>query len=611
MNEPFSAAANAVWHQLFATAPLEVLDAALDAGMVPDHCWDAEGRDLLFTALNRPLGLGFGGLAHADQFEGKSVYAPSLELLRSGGPIQPTAQVQLAQFLLRLVDRPDARPWMRLPSTLADLKGKEATAVDLALGWHVPALVQAALERADAPVGSDLVAWNNDLSGQPATPGHRSQLALAVHRHQGVVIHALLAKGLDINALDKDGDTVLFSASSPSVVKFLLQRGADPSVSAGKRTLVEHWAQKLGHGFSQSMIALVLSGTRSTPQDAAVAALAWVEKNSLSVSSYSGLGSRSMADWKQGWETASGRVGDALPMNQWVRQVPSGAWKGKVSLLGQVGISMVEMSLGDSPSVPVTLAVMPSADRLVEAPPVVMRRGLTDHGVFAVGAYRLLTTRLYRNEILARRKPGIVPKEHETLLRQTGERVEAMLAALPQQHWDTEWVKACAVLQKSPRREISGSANESWDERFAYEDNRKDGLGVGAQIALAEKGWLAGVDLASSDFLVRMSQWATLLANSHQQAAHGPALAQMLLAVLGNSQELRVQEVQEGWKALQTTLLGAFASPTDRAAWLATIDEGLKAVAMKQWEGTPLGREMALEDGLPQPVAPRASKPRF
>ena len=619
---------NQVWHELFATAPLAVLTRALDAGMVPAHCWDHQGRDLLFTVLNRRLETGFAMPDHAERWNLESDMAPSLERVSGPGYEPRGLKAQLAVFLLKLAAREDARPWERLPSTYSDLQGSAVTAVDLALAWHVPSLVQYCFEHPQAPTGADLVAWNEDLSGQVASPSHRTQLALAVYRNQGLVVHTLLARGLDINALDREGATPLFSASSPTAVEFLMQRGATPALHGGSRSLVEHWGRKIGEPGYPAMIGLVLERGNMSPEQAAVAALAWLEKHSYSVSSYSFTDDadqeKALQRWVDGWEKVRARVGDGLPLGRWTRQVPSGHWKGKHSLLAEVGIEMASIS-GSYPSLPVVLPLLPPVQEWVSKTPVPMRRGLTDQGIFALGAYGFLASDAYVKEMKTRRKPRAVLSVKEKMLRQMGQAVQDVFALAPASQWEAEFIQASVTLQRHPKEDIQRAVVDAWESRFAYEDSLdKGGMTLAEQITLAERGMDAGVRFFSKDHTSRFVQCATSLENGGLPVEQGPSLARLLLSIVGPAEarlngegkkwleELDRSELTQGWEALAKTLVHSFADSHQRWSWWDThASDYQTAFALKRWEGTALGREMALSRALPSIEPAAVPKPRF
>ncbi len=624
-----------VWHQLFATAPLNVLNNALDAGIVPTPCLDDQGRDLLFVLLSRPDLPGvFGGPARVERLDGiggKDTPAPGLKAMTEGTFDPRSVQARLAQFLLRLATRLECKPFQPLPSYRSDLKSSSTTSMDLALAWNVPSLVELFLQRPDAPQGTGLVRWNDDMEGQLPSPGHRSKLALAVHREQMHVVDLLLSQGLNINALDSAGDTALFSAGRPGMVRFLMERGADPSISAGKRSLVEFWAQKGAGGFYPAMISLVLESAPLPAQDAAAAALAWMADHPVTVGGVRFISKRVDKEWIEKWEALVARVDDKLPMNQWIRQVPSGPWKGKMSVLGQVGVSMLTASGETTEYVPIELALLPSIRQWMAGEPVMLKRGLSDRGLFALGAYRVLETDLYKSAAKStKRNTGVPADLQEEQLRLVGRQIQAALATGPREEWDKAWIAASLVLQRSPKEELRNAVTASWESRFDYEDNFTGGLTIPEQIALAHQGLVAGVELKSEDWWDRLSQWATSLKNKHQEPEHGPALARLLLATLmahhgaqevsSSSSSLSFNSTEKAWAALGTTLLGAFPDAEGREAWWKTANLGQphlegRAKAQQVWENSngyrELGREMALVGSLPAAVPSKSPKPRF
>lgn len=614
---------NQAWHELFATAPLSVLSNALDAGIVPLPCLDDQGRDLLFTVLNRPLETGYGMRAHADRLNNENAYAPSLRQVREGRYASNSHQAAVAVFLLKLAQRSDVQPWALQPSTYPDLKGKWVTAVDLALAWQIPSLVQHCFDLPEAPKGEALREWNEDVSSQPSAPGHRTRLALAVHRYQGIVIDTLLSKGLDINALDKEGATVLFSADAPSVVKFLFDRGADPRVMGGGRTLFEHWGAKLPSSTYQGLVSLVMERTPLSPEHAATAALNWLAAHPFSLGSYDRGEEKKVAEWEQAWQGVSSKVDGSLPMSQWRRQIPSGIWKGKASLLAEASVPFLEIEMQNNASVPASLALLPPPQEWFGKEPVVFRRGVTDWGLFAMGAYRFLNSDLASKERKSSRKKGTLATTHEQLLQRTEQRILEVFALLPQARWDSEWISASAALMKSSRSEIQKAVVASWVERFEYEDNRDKGRGMplDKQIELAARGLEAGVRLGGEIGLEHLLGWAATAPNAPWCWSHGPTVAHLLLETVGRAQwardhgaknqDLSPALLQKGWNNLASLVLAVFVSPEERNGWwerCATPDT--KAAALKAWDGTPLGRELSLEEALPK-VTAKGPKTRF
>jgi len=610
---------NQAWHELFATAPLSVLSNALDAGIVPLPCLDDQGRDLLFTVLNRPLETGYGMRAHADRLNNENVYAPSLRQVQEGRYASNSHQAEVAVFLLKLAQRPDVQPWASQPSTYPDLKGKSVTAVDLALAWHIPSLVQHCFDLPEAPRGEALMAWNEDVANLPSAPGHRTRLAQAVYRYQGIVIDTLLQQGLDINALDKEGASVLFSADSPSVVKFLFERGADPRVMGGGRTLFEHWGAKLPSSIYQALVSLVMDRAPLSPEHAATAALNWLASNPVSLHQYSRMEASQIKGWEQTWKDVSSKVDGSLPMGQWRRQIPSGIWKGKASVLAEVSLPLLDTAMREKASVPVSLALLPPSQEWFGKEPVVFRRGVTDWGLFALGAYRFLNSDLVSKERNSSRKKGTPETLQEQLLQRTEQRIHEIFALAPREQWEHEWISTSAALQKSSRPEIQKTVVASWVERFGYEDNRRTvghGMPLQKQIELASKGFQAGVRFNGELGIDLLVGWADVSSNASWLQSHGPTLAYLLLETLGNSQgtkDLAVanKSLVKGWNRLSTLVLSAFASPDERNDWWeGAATPETKAAALKAWEGTPLGRELSLNETLPK-VAVRGPKVRF
>lgn len=224
------------WHALFRTADVEALEQALRAGAVPSPCVAANGNDLLITVLCRPLTEHGAPVAH---FGGSHPVAP-LDAFRK------ERRQKLEGLVEALLERDDiARFEKQDISAYKEFSQSAASPVDLALGWGLTRSVLDMFQHSSAPHGEALLAWNEDLSGQPGTPGRRSQLAVAIGRNQTEFVHWLVSAGLPLNQVDPMGETPVFAANRPEMLKLLLDLGIDLGAHGSKLSPAEHWGKQM------------------------------------------------------------------------------------------------------------------------------------------------------------------------------------------------------------------------------------------------------------------------------------------------------------------------------------------------------------------------------
>ena len=463
------------WHGLFRTADLAVLREALQAGAVPDPCVAANGNDLLFSVLCRSL---------TDQGSPALQFGAPLPIGRHDG-WRLERRRELEALVDALLERADVAPFVSQAVPLSSpLSLEQSTAVDLALAWGLTRQALNLLQHPSAPHGPSLLAWNQNLEGQPGTPGRRSQLAVAIHRNQEDVVRWLISVGVPLNEPDMAGETPLFAVNREPMLKLLLGLGADLNAHTCKASLVEHWAQQMrGLASHDREVFQALVDTVTGRQGSTAASpVVHLQSKVLEVAeSFSSDRLDAAADyWRDEWNNVLKSLPASLSPEDWARHQASGPWKGHVSALAQVGILLIERE---------QLSLVPALIDLqafVQGPnPVLMRRGIPDRGVFALGAMRYFADQ----ELFKKDSSGTFASAgHKAKARfiQGGvSALEQCFGQHPLSSWDAWMLEATLTLQRPQGWKFRQKISDMWVHRLQI--TQADGsMGFHAKMGLAE-----------------------------------------------------------------------------------------------------------------------------
>ncbi len=509
------------WHDLFRTASIDALTNALRAGAVPEPCVAANGNDLLTTVLCRPLtDLG----APVSHFGGK--------LLRGN----QERLASLEGLFNALLERSDLAPFeLQDTSALGSLLA-HSTPVDLALAWGLvnPALEM--LQHPSAPHGPDLLAWNENLVGQPGTPGRRTQLAVAIGRGQVDLVKWMAWAGVPINQPDVAGETPLFSAEEPSMLKELFALGASLTAHTSKISPVEHWG-KLMQGKKDyntlSLKALVELASQEAGASVAYPVLR-LQSSPLTVSAYSYRNNLNQVvdAWEKDWKAVQDQMGSA-PLT-WVRQQPSGPWKGTVSPLAQVGLNLFNQD-----ELSVVVGQVDLMAWVSQTDPVFLRKGVSDRGLFALGAMRYLGAQaLFKSDtsgVLWGHNSPSGCLDQVALVDKGAAELTRLLGQQPQERWHAWMLETSKVIQGPQNLKIRELMSDMWAYRLSL-TNPDGSFGfdmpprippagtISQQLALAKNLMEAGIHLMGGQWLLLASVQAQAIGSLKREEQKSAAL---------------------------------------------------------------------------------------
>lgn len=367
-----------VWHDVFAQSPPDVLSKLLAADMVPLPCMREDGQDLLLTFLGRAFPEAvINGFRVSPMKED-----PRLDELRALATVPDGWRDRLAfqAVALTLLDRPDVTAWS------STVQPDAARALDLAVEGNLVAVVEYLFQK----VGEE----NKQAIREHASKaGWVHKAASKSHFH---LLCVLLENGCSATSVDPSGRTPLFHARNVRVAERLLAAGASLSERAGKVSLSDHWARELraaryGNSGLSGLLEMGIAQSQEPggSDDATlIKAIAWFESVTRHVSLSQGQQSFANMEstWTNGWaQNMEPALAIRPAMHEWSRQQNSGLLKGKVTLPAALG--GIWLSAGpDARDYPAHLGLMENPERLFGAQPSLVRKGVTDWGLFALGA---------------------------------------------------------------------------------------------------------------------------------------------------------------------------------------------------------------------------------
>lgn len=449
------------WHALFRTADVEALEQALRSGAVPSPCVSASGNDLLTTVLCRPL---------TDQGAPVAYFGASHPVVALDA-FRKERRQKLETLVEALLERDDiARFEKQDISAYKEFSQSHASPVDLALGWGLTRQVLDMFQHSSAPHGQEMLAWNEDLSGQPGTPGRRTQLAVAIGRNQTELVQWLVLLGLPLNQADAMGETPVFAANRPDMLKTLLDLGADLSAHTSKISPAEHWGKQM-RGLPphemQPLKELVELAGRAGGFSAAHPVI-HLQSNSLKISLGSRFGDATQLALagENDWNVLCSRMPRDIPAQQWVRQQPSGPWKGTISPLAQVGLNLLSASKGEFSFEPAFIDLSPWVENQA---PILLRKGVSDRGLFALGAARYFNTQKRAKQDHSGRWLNAVDaagKAHVELVEKGAEKLSLLLSKHPIDAWHAWMVETTLVVQRPQDDKVRELMSDAWVHRL-------------------------------------------------------------------------------------------------------------------------------------------------
>ena len=366
-----------VWHEVFAQTPPSVLRNLLSTDMVPTPCVLEDGQDLLLTLLSREISQ---ALIHG--FQASPLKEdPRLSDFQGMASFHGTWEdrLNLQAVAISLLDRRDVQPW----STTVPTSGERA--LDLAVENNLVAVVEAIFQRVD----------EQEKQAIRAHAQAEGWVHKAAAKNRFNLLCVLLENGCSPTSTDPSGRTPLFHARNLRVAERLLEAGGSLAERAGKVTLQEHWAKELrreryGNAGLSALLALGSSKPSGSEGDdpEMVKAIAWFESVSRDISVHQGMQNSASLDkaWSEGWQEHMEPVLARRPqLHAWSRQQDSGVLKGKVTLAAALGGILLNVP-SNSFHYPVHLGLLEAPERLFGAQPTLVRKGVTDWGLFALGA---------------------------------------------------------------------------------------------------------------------------------------------------------------------------------------------------------------------------------
>lgn len=619
------------WHSLFRSAAPEALIQALEAGAVPEPCVAANGNDLLLTVLCRPLSetgspvFHFGAPLPVGRFQ-------------SG---REQRQAVLERLLDTLALRSDIGFFEFQDTTThpAELLAS-STPVDLALGWGFTRQALDWLQRSSAPHGQNLLEWNGNLAGQPGTPGRRTQLAVAIHRNQEDIVRWLVSVGVPLNEPDGVGETPLFAANRPEMLSVLLELGADLNAHTCKASPAEHWAKQM-RGLSPTDMApyremvdtiTSLAGTTSaTPVIYLQSELVQVQEGYIQEQL-----DQHCSAWTSKWDALLSSMPAHIRSSHWARQQSSGTWKGEVSALAQVGIFLMEQ-----PSMTLTPALIDLPSLLEGETSALIRKGLPDRGVFALGAMRYFADQeLFKRP--NRSQSTTAAKAFQQQMVETGaQNLQQAIEKHPMPSWDAWMEEASLTLQRPKNWIVREQVSDMWVHRLRVtQDDGNFGFQASGfldpglcllRLRVAHGLLERGVQLVGNEWIRTCVHWGQALG----KAAPGESeeFAQKWLEVVlstlvdtltVNQTEIstlgtffspknkRVEDLKQAWERVDMV----FASLKDPDFLLTSpfFEKKIRPALplfMRLQEVPPHLRSLALSVALPEAAPPVKPAPRF
>ena len=476
---PVSPEQNAVWHAMFVQSPVALLEQAIDAGMIPEPCLDSQGRDLLVTFLSREA-------PERAYLAGKPpsfLQDPRLSDLNAMGtpPLDWKDRLGFQRVALKLLQRSDVLPFERHRIPKSPMR---ASAIDLAMDQNLVAVVESMLDRDDAPSVGALEEWYGSVENRVGTS--LPWLHLAASKNSTTLLSVLLEHQFNPNALDHNRFTPLFHVSEVAPAQVLVDAGAQINAMVGKVALSDHWAKQLrkttygGAGLSNLLAWFAQSQPVSTGQESngvQVNALAWFEQSAGLIRSVDGSqGFQHKKDpWAAGWNRHVEQVRSSQPpLASWTRQQSSGLLKGTLTFVATMGGEWLNPSTSRVGAFPLYTAVLPNALELFGERPTEVRKGVTDWGLFALGAevYKPLLTRTETPDV-----KEAVAKSHEVI-------AQIKQAKGTAEQWK-EWMLETAAGIQRPKQLVAwqrvGGAIEAYLTRVGEEARKKEASASGGQ----------------------------------------------------------------------------------------------------------------------------------
>ena len=367
-----------VWHDVFAQSPPDVLSKLLAADMVPLPCVHEDGQDLLLTFLGRAVPEAvINGFRVSPMKED-----PRLNELRALATVPEGWRDRLAfqAVALALLDRSDVTAWS------STVQPDAARALDLAVEGNLVAVVEHLFQKVNE-------------GEKRAIVEHASKAGWvhkAASKNQFNLLCVLLENGCSATSVDPSGRTPLFHARNVRVAERLIEAGASLSERAGKVGLLDHWARELraeryGNSGLSALLEMGVAQSQepgSSDDATLIKAVAWFESVTRHVSLSQGQQSFANMEstWADGWvQNMEPALAIRPAMHAWSRQQNSGLLKGKVTLPAAMG--GLWLSAGPNASgYPAHLGLMEKPERLFGDQPSLVRKGVTDWGLFALGA---------------------------------------------------------------------------------------------------------------------------------------------------------------------------------------------------------------------------------
>ena len=375
------------------------------------------------------------------------------------------------------------------------------------------------------------------LDHQGLAPIHR-----AVAANRLTLAQFLVEQGADPNALDDLGRTPMFHARSVNLFDFLVDSGASVDAMWREASIVRHWASLRKRneygGEWEALIERVMIASPEKSREATTAqAWIWFDSDTAQFRQPYINGAAILAsEWSKGWQENMMPALAGRQLHELRRKVNSGILRGESSLLSEMGAVWMKAKSVNR----VWFGLIDSPGSLFDSGPLEVRKGLTDWGVFALGAARHLR---WKTDT----PPDPANKKLYDLNRD--ELIKAMGKAAPMEEWEGHMIQAAALLQRPKNSAVWRDVAQCFSAHLDNLTDQEKKLGVPAlqqmssRLSLLEKAMASGV------------RWPTvpisgLYGSEKESMPTTPvdlmnAYAQTLEAVRGSSVE--AQQVKDKW----------------------------------------------------------------
>lgn len=452
MEKHFTPDQSAAWYQLFESAPVGVLAQAQRSSLIDSICLH-EGRDLLFALMSRPpkthklmMGENWWDEERAVSSVNQvySAAAPRLAELEkawaAGGGAGDVDHLRpVVDLCEALLNQPGVDPLRRARPCHPDAPvfGREASALELALAANLVPIVEQIQRWARAHGrAEDCRAQLMEVDHEGLSPLHR-----AASSNRQSLIEFLIEQGIDPNIQDDLKRTPMFHVRFVKTFDLLFESGARVDAQWREASLIRHWAalkkrNEYGGEWAELIERVQLADPAKKIEAATAQAWIWFDSSAAQfLQSYVNGASILTSQWNKGWEENMIPALSDRPIHEFRRRVSSGMLRGESSLLSEMGAVWMKAKTTDR----VWFGLLESPHSLFGARPVEIRKGLSDWGVFALGAARHLRWKIATPPDPANQK--LYDKDRAEL-------VMAMDKVASLDEWENHMIQAAALLQR-------------------------------------------------------------------------------------------------------------------------------------------------------------------